>query len=376
MTAASLSSHLVFAGLSWDPAIKGILTVLVGAVILFGSIYLIVATNTGARLGLMITLAGLFGFLSILTLYWWVSPPGNGPRGTDPSWQVKEVYYHQADGRQGPAATHQLNELPPPNALPSAADVINAHPELREQLISKPENTSLSDIAGIDATNKDGTKVNGASVLKGDYGLETTQGETVALKDGQDKLHGWKIVTTSNAGDPASAVDASMVAQGIFTDATEYKRLNAFDWNEEPQLADECPDAVSIPEEKASLVPRGWPCRIIYRIKDTFSLWHPPRYVTVQIQPTVAQPTVAGQPPPVPRVDPAQPVMSVVLLRDEGNVRAKPAYFFVICFSLFIVFVLMLHYRDKTLQQNLDEAEVVRERETREARELETTGSR
>jgi hypothetical protein len=45
-----------------------------------------------------------------------------------------------------------------------------------------------------------------------------------------------------------------------------------------------------------------------------------------------------------------------VLLRDEGSVRAKPAYFFVICFALFVVFTLMLHYRDKTLKQHLDDA--------------------
>jgi hypothetical protein len=161
------------------------------------------------------------------------------------------------------------------------------------------------------------------------------------------------------------------VAQSIFSDATQYKRLNAFEWNEERQLADACPDAVSSPEEKASLVPRDPLCRIEYRIADTFSLWHPARYVVIQVQPTVAQETVAGQAPPVPRVDPSQPVMSVVQVRDEGNVRAKPAYFFVICFSLFVVFTLMLHYREKTLQKNLAEAEAVRS----SGKHLETTGS-
>jgi hypothetical protein len=373
---ASLSSPLVFAGLSWSPAISGILVVLVGATVLFGSVYLIVATNTGPRLGALITVAGFFGFMSILTAYWWVSPPGNGPRGMDPSWHVQEVYFHQADNGQGPARTHQLNELPRPSELPTAAEVVANHPELKEQLIAKPENTSLSDIAGVDATNKDGTKVNGANILKQYYGLETTQGETVP-EGVPDKLNGWKVVTTSNAGDPASAVDTALVAQGIFSDATQYKRLNAFEWNEQPQLADVCPDAVSNTEEKASLLPRDPFCRIRFRIQHTFSLWHPPRYVVIQVQPVVAQEAQPGQAPPVPRVDPTQPVMSVVLLRDEGNVRAKPMYFFVICFSLFVVFTLMLHYREKTLQKNLADAERVRagggEQDTNV---LETTGSR
>ena len=37
-----------------------------------GSIYLLLATNIGARLGLLVVLAGLFGWLSILTLTWWI----------------------------------------------------------------------------------------------------------------------------------------------------------------------------------------------------------------------------------------------------------------------------------------------------------------
>jgi hypothetical protein len=364
------SLNLVYGGLSWDPALKGILVVLVGCVVLFGSVWLILSTNTGPRLGMLLSLSAFFGFMSILTMYWWVSPPGNGPRGMDPSWHAIEVYYHQADGKQGPARTHEVNELPGPTEVPTAAQVIAEHPELREQLIAKPESTSLSDLAGIDAVNKDGTKVNGANILKGDYGIETVQGENATLKDGKDLLHGWKLVTTANAGDAAAAADASLVAQGIFSDATEFKRLNAYEWNEEQQLADACPDAVSNPEQKASLIPRDPFCRLKYRITDTFSLWHPARYIVVQVQPTIAQVAVPGQAPPVPQVDPTQPVISFVQVRDEGNVRAKPAYFFVICLSLFVVFTLMLHYREKTLEKNLAEAEAARA-----GKKLETTGS-
>jgi hypothetical protein len=362
--------HVLYAGLSWSPAIQGILVVMIGATVLLGSIYLVVATNTGARLGLLITLAGLFGWLSILSLYWWVSPPGNGPRGTDPTWVMTEIVVNEANRAQGPAQTEPVNLLPSPDQLPTAAKVIGEHPELAEQLIAKPEDTSLSDIAGIDAVNKDGTKVNGPNILKQFYGLDTVAGETVTSSAG-DKLNGWKVVTTSNAGDPASAVDAGLVAQGTFGAATEYKRLNAFEWNPDQQLADACPDAVANPEQKASLIPKDPLCRITFRIKHAFDLFHAPRYTVIQVQPVIAQETIPGQAPPVPKVDPAQPVMSIVLIRDEGNVRAKPAYFFVICFSMFIVFTLMLHYRDKTLQQNLEEAEAVRS-----GRSLATTGKK
>jgi len=42
------------------------------------------------------------------------------------------------------------------------------------------------------------------------------------------------------------------------------------------------------------------------------------------------------------------------------NSEKQMAYFFAICFSLFIIFVVLLHYRDKTLQRHLDEAEALR----------------
>ena len=67
--------------------------------------------------------AGLFGWLSILTGYWWISPPGIGPGGQAPSWRPLEIYVHEADGSQGPAKTEVLNLLPDPATIPSAAPV-------------------------------------------------------------------------------------------------------------------------------------------------------------------------------------------------------------------------------------------------------------
>ena len=48
------------AGISWDPEIRGILIVAVGAAVLMGSVYLLLATNLGNRLGFMVALAGFF----------------------------------------------------------------------------------------------------------------------------------------------------------------------------------------------------------------------------------------------------------------------------------------------------------------------------
>jgi hypothetical protein len=359
-------AHLhLFAGLSWDPAIRGILVVAVAVAILLGSIYLIIATNTGARLGMMISLGGLFGWLSILCLFWWISPPGIGPRGQDPTWRPIEVYVHQFDGAQGPAHTPVLNQLPDPSAIPTPVKIIAEHPELADQLVAKPENTTLSDIAGIvkkDANgvvvkNNDGVDITGPNILKKYYGIDSTQAETVG---GGVTLNGWKVVTTSQAGEASATADAALIATNpkLFTDATQYKKVGAFEIGGDQTRAEACPEGEG--DAAHNLVPPDAICRAIYRIKKTVWLWHPPRYQVIQVQPVIHQETKPGEPPPLPIIDESKPVISVVLIRDQGNVRAKPAYFFVISFSLFLVFVLMLHYRDKTLMKNLEHAEAVK----------------
>ena len=47
------------------------------------------ATNTGARTGLMIALTGLFAWLTIMGLIWWIY--GIGLKGPGAHWTVREV---------------------------------------------------------------------------------------------------------------------------------------------------------------------------------------------------------------------------------------------------------------------------------------------
>lgn len=338
------SLHLI-AGLSWDPAIKGILTVAVGVAILMGSVYLIVATNTGARLGMLLSLGSLFGFLSILTLYWWITPPGIGPRGTDPSWHPVEIFIHEPNA--GPAKTEVLNTLVAkygdPKNLPSAEKIIADHPELVSQLVSKPENTSLSDLVTI-AQAKD---------ILNQYGVYWNKADS-----SDNLLNGWRVISTSQAGEAQAAADVALKDAGLFKDATEYKKLNAFEIGGPPTREDQCPGNGEDVEATHNVIPQDAWCRFVARLEKTFQLEFltDARYQVIQVQQVIPQEAQPGEPPPVPTVDPTKPVISVVLVRDKGNVRAKPAYFFVICFSLFVTFVLILHYRDKTLQQHLEEA--------------------
>ncbi len=323
--------HLtLFAGLSWDPAIKGILVVTIAVAILMGSVYLIVATNVGSRLGMLLALAGLFGWLSIMTLYWWIQPPGIGPSGKAPSWIVEEIYVH--DPSSPPANLQELNELPAPGTLPTGADIIAAHPEIAADFVTKPENTTLSDVAGL-APEDDPM-----------LGSE--------LVPQRDQLGGWHVVSTSAAGEAQAAADAALAESPLFDDATGYVKLNAFETGGNELRKEECDLS-----NGAGLIPSDPLCRAWARVRTTFDLWAPPRYQVVQVQPVIAQKAEVGQPPPTPVIDKTQPVISVVLIRDQGSLRAKPAYFFAISFSLFVVFAMMLHYRDKTLDDHLAQAE-------------------
>lgn len=299
------------AAIAWDPQIRGILAVLVGVVVLGGSVYLIVATNTGARLGLLIALAGFFGWMVIMTLYWWLLPPGQGPRGENPSWQPVEVYIEGDE----PPETAELQQLPPSGELPTAEDVLADNPDVADQLVGDPV---LSDIAGV------------APEI-----LPTT-----------DELGGWMVMASSQAGEAQAAADVALEEIGLFESAAAYQRLNTFEIGGKPDRSTECEDD-------------DFACRALYRVRTAFQITHPPHFAVVEVQPVLEQEAVPGSPPPAPVIDDTRPVVRVVLVRDLGSVRVLPATYFIISLALFIVFVLMLHYRDKTLTRNLEAAAAV-----------------
>jgi len=63
--------RFVLAGITWDPNIRGALVVLTAIVLLPGTVYMVLATDVGARLGLLLALTGLFGWMSIMGITWW-----------------------------------------------------------------------------------------------------------------------------------------------------------------------------------------------------------------------------------------------------------------------------------------------------------------
>ena len=83
--------HLL-AGIAWDPQIRGFLAVGVGVVVLLGSVYLLLGTNLGSRLGFLIAISAIFGWCTIMGLTWWMYGT-IGMLGEAPKWEVVGVVY-------------------------------------------------------------------------------------------------------------------------------------------------------------------------------------------------------------------------------------------------------------------------------------------
>ena len=56
--------------IGWEPELRGLLTVIIGTVALCGSVYLLLGTNLGIRLGLLVAMAGLFGWMLMMGVIW------------------------------------------------------------------------------------------------------------------------------------------------------------------------------------------------------------------------------------------------------------------------------------------------------------------
>ena len=68
---------------NWQWELRGILVTLIGVAVLMGSIYLLLATNLGARLGFLVALCGLAGWMALMGAIWAIYGIGlQGPLGT------------------------------------------------------------------------------------------------------------------------------------------------------------------------------------------------------------------------------------------------------------------------------------------------------
>src|SRR4051794_27561309 len=84
----------------WDPTIVGILAPVAGVFLFCGSVYLLLSTNLGARLGFLVAAAALMGFMVLLSTLWLTtSTPLESPKGRTASWKVVEVVDSVGDSK-------------------------------------------------------------------------------------------------------------------------------------------------------------------------------------------------------------------------------------------------------------------------------------
>ena len=311
---------LILSAIQFDPNIRGVLVVLVGVVVLCGSVYLLLATNTGVRNGFLIALAGLFGWMFSMGLIWWIY--GIGLRGTDPSWIAKEINFTRDD----PVATQVVQKLPRSSDLPDPktflADYLAANPD-KAEAIAKTEG-------------------------EGYTAKSLTKAVTVApsLKPQLDEqLNGWRILseTDSRRGDAVAAADTQLAeakAFGESTSSSSYTVKDVFFFGGKSAAEPE-----NVKGER-SLLEKAW-----RRVETVFQPKNPALYAAVTVQKNTTQIVAPGEAPPPPQVDQEADVVTVVLMRNLGTRRLIPFLFALFSGIVFFVLVWMLHNRDKRAMQ-------------------------
>lgn len=129
-----LASELTEKGL-WYPTILGVLVVVAAVVLFCGSIYLLLGTNLGARLGFLVAFTGLAGFMVILTLLWCTtSSPLNTLKGRVPAWEVQQVIpdLSKADKAAARTIVTKQNEV-------DTAEAANVKASVDEALVRQVE---------------------------------------------------------------------------------------------------------------------------------------------------------------------------------------------------------------------------------------------
>lgn len=304
---------LILSAMSWDPGFRGLLTVVVGTIILGGSVYLLLATNTGWRLGFLLALTSLAGWMMIMGLVW--SMYGIGYQGRVATWKVEEINYNDLTV----ANTEDVRTIPPREDMPDPREIIEGNDILEAQFPDDPtvRAPQLGDLLSVDPTVADDPAMEGIA--------ETDDG--------------WHLLASADkqTGEAVAAASAYLVDERELYDTTsEFLVLDS--WSQGGKEGREGDSTIDRALFKAQRI-ATWP------------LGHPPHEVVVRVQGVVPAEPVAGQPPPTPVADAEQPVVSVVMVRDLGS-RRQPAIFLTIASAiLFGVCCNSLHRRDKLVDQ-------------------------
>lgn len=301
----------MLAALSWDPGFRGILVVAVGVIVLGGSTFLLLSTNSGPRLGFLLSLTGLAGWMMIMGLVW--AMYGIGYQGRTATWVVEEVNY----GDLSEANTPEARTIPPQDQIPLGPELIDGNAVLEQQFPDDPtvREPQIGDLLNVDPDLADDPRLDGI--------VETDDG--------------WTLQSAADAGEAAAAASAYLVEErGIYGASSEFVVLDTWDQGGKDGRNDD------------SLVSRA-----AYKVEGivTWPLGSPPHSAVVQVQQVVPREQLPGEPPPTPVADPDAPVVSVVMVRDLGSQRLPATMTALFSGIVFAICVSSLHRRDQLVRQ-------------------------
>ncbi len=377
----------VLAGISWEPEIRGALIAITGSVVLMGSVWLIMATNMGSRLGTLNALAGFFAWMFIMGLVWWIYG-GNVLKGDDPSWVPRETVF----GDVALAGTGNAGDLGEA-VLPGAAQLLNsACPGLvdgtvelqRERIVSSDDSLELGafytapddapycgdeetgELLAVDAETIT-ERLTAANEALGDddprfreddaladfiddtiADQQTKVGQLTlsgllsvasdlfddAVSEGNVSFAGWNLVSSADAGEAQATAAAFLTSEGTFVDAGDFFVLDTFQQGGKPKRAS---DSV-------------WD-RVRNEVRNTVIFWHPTNTTVVQVVSTLDKVPVPGQAPPFSEIDENAQLVSVVMVRDLGSRRLPAALITIGSLLIFGALAWMLHVRDVELRR-------------------------
>ena len=288
---------------SWDPVLTGYLAVIIGVLVLCGSVYLLLATNLGVRLGFLVAWTGLWGWMLLMAIVWWVL--GIGWIGSQPGWNVLQVTSSPAT-----VLVDEVRQL-------DGVRVDEPAPGWIEIVVKDPSDE-----------DEDAEQAEEAAEVDDDSGLMQAQ---------------------AYAAEARSAADGHVVCAGA--DPRRLLAVNSCLFS----AADEYRTYRVLLRGGERYRPLGLPDNVVtqYFVPSRGK----PHYAVVQIQsfrPRVEiDPNLFGDDGkivvPKPQIDENEPVYSVILVRDHGSVRLRPALLTIFSALLFGLGCYHLHRRDQAI---------------------------
>jgi hypothetical protein len=275
----------MWAALSWDPQIRGFLIPVLGVLILCGSVYMLLGTNLGSRLGFLVALAGLFAWLTMLCLVWTIY--GIGDKGKEPTFEAVSIV-------QGPLGQ---TARPPLDSFPAKWHKLPEGDALRNEAQATLDATVTGSGAAPTAAASSGSSSSGTGGSGGGASAGSAAGN--------------------------SPVTAEAAALG-FTKTTDYVVKDAYETG------------------------GGHHYLFGIHIKGKgITYKHDPHYAAIEVQPAIKVEPQPGQKPPTPEPDPTKPQVTVLLVRDLGQVRLPSFLLFLASLAVLIVILSVLHHRDR-----------------------------